>query len=210
MKILQQIGTLLLLGLNLQSYFVLKTLMGGVILGVFPAIFGMFRVITMCLNERDIHHFYLFKELKKFDKKEFIKMNIIGYLFLIVIYILLLNLWVARYFLGLPIFQILTWFLIGLTTSIFLYTIALFNKYELPIRQYIFQGFLSSIVGILETVAIALGMGIVIGIALVIPSISFFLGLPLLMLPHAWFSQAVVARLERVFYKDEEHDNLAE
>jgi len=80
-KLIYQVGSLLLLGLKLQIYFLLKTLMGGIVLGVFPALFGVFRIITTCINERDIHHAYLGKELKKFDKKEFIKMNLLGYLF---------------------------------------------------------------------------------------------------------------------------------
>ena len=175
--------------------------MGGIVLGVFPALFGVFRIITTCINERDIHHAYLGKELKKFDKKEFIKMNLLGYLFTFCIYILSLNLWVAQNFLQVRIFYFFTLFLIILVISIFLYVIALFIKYELPIRQYIIQGFLCSIVGFLETIAIALGIGLSIGIALVIPSISFFVGIPLMVLPHAFFSQAAIARFEKIFYK---------
>jgi len=208
MKLVYQLGSMLLLGLKLQIYFLLKTLMGGIVFGIFPAFFGVFRIITECINERDIHHVYLGKELKKFDKKEFVKMNILGYLLLACMYILTLNLWVVQNYLQVGIFRWFTVFLLIVVASVTIYVIALFTKYDLPIRQYILQGFLCSIVGILETIAIALGIGLSIGIALVVPSISSFLGIPLLILPHAFFSQAAVARFERVFYKFKEDEEL--
>jgi len=208
MKIMYTIGSLLLLGLKLQVYFLLKTLMGGIVLGIFPAFFGMFRILWRCIDEKDVHHVYLKKELKKFDKKEFIKMNIIGYIFAVFIYILVLNMYISRYFIQV---NILHWFILLiliLIISMGLYAVALFTKYDLPISQYIFQGFLCSIVGIFETIAIFLGFGIAIGISLAVPPIGFFLGIPLIILPHAWFSQATVARFERVFYKVQEDEDL--
>jgi len=208
MKLVHQLGSLILLGLKLQIYFLLKTLMGGIVLGIFPAFFGVFRIITECINERDVHHVYLGKELKKFDKKEFIKMNILGYLLLVCMYILTLNLWIVQNYLQVEVFRWFTVFLLIVVSSVTIYVAALFTKYDLPIRQYILQGFLCSIVGILETIAIALGIGLSIGIALVAPSISFFLGIPLLILPHAFFSRAAVARFERVFYKFKEDEEL--
>lgn len=210
MRIMYQVGSLLLLGLKLQVYFLLKTLMGGVVFGVFPAFFGVFRIITICIAERDIYHVYLGKELKKFDKKEFIKTNCLGYIFAFCMYLLLLNLWVVQNYLQVRIFHFFTLFLIALSVSVFLYVVALFTKYELPIRQYFFQGFLCSIIGILETIAIALGFSIAIGLAYVLPVVGFFLGIPFLMFPHAWFSRSAVARFERVFYKIKENGGLGE
>ena len=201
MKLLHQIGTIMLLGMKLQVYFLLKTLMGGIVLGIFPAFFGSFRIITKCITERDVEHMYLLKELKQFNKKEFIKTNLLGYIFLIWTYILMVNIWVSQYFFEVRIFN---WFTIGfliLTASIALYVVALFTKYELPIKQYILQGFLCSIIGILETVAIVLGIGIATGLAIAVPLIGFSMGIPLLILPHALFSRVVITRLERVFYK---------
>lgn len=201
MKTIYTIGSLLLLGLKLQVYFLIKTLMGGIVLGIFPAFFGTFRILWECMSEQDIHHVYLKKELKKFDKKEFIKVNIIGYIFAVIIYILVLNMQISRYFIQINILHWFILFVLILIISIAIYVIALFTKYDLPIRQYIFQGFLCSIVGIFETIAIFLGFGLAIGIGFVIPPISFFIGIPLVILPHAWFSRAAVARFERVFYK---------
>lgn len=202
MKAIYQVGSLLLLGLKLQIYFLLKTCMGGIVLGIFPAFFETFRILRQCMNERDIHHVYLIKELKKFDKKEFVKMNILGYLFTFFIYLQVLNLQISRYIIQIRLLHWFILFVLILTTSMWLYVVALFTKYDLPIRQYVLQGFLCSIVGILETIAIILGIGIVMGLGLMVPSVGFFLGIPLLMVPHAWFSQAVIVRLERVFYKN--------
>ena len=208
MKVIYQLGSLLLLGLKLQLYFLLKSLMGGIVLGIFPAFFGTFRIIWECIRERDIHHVYLVKELKKFSKQEFIKMNLLGYLLAFFIYILVLNMQISRHFLQVRILHWFILFVLILTVSVALYVVALFTKYDLPIGQYILQGFLCSIVGIFETIAIILGIGIAIGLGFVIPPISFFLWIPLLILPHAWFSQAAVARFERVFYKVQESEEL--
>jgi len=158
------------------------------------------------MNEKDIHHVYLGRELKKFDKSEFIKMNLLGYLFALVIYILTLNLQISRHYIQVRVLHWFILFILILIISMALYATALFTKYELPIQQYIIQGFLCSILGIFETIAIALGVGIAIGIGSMIPPISFFVGIPLVIFPHAWFSRATVARLERVFYKAQKNE----
>jgi len=201
MKLLYQVGSLLMLGLKLQVYFIIKMLMGGIVLGVFPAFFGTFRIINECMNEKDIHHVYLKKELKKFDKQEFIKINKLGYLLVFLIYIVVLNLLISRQHLQIGVLHWFIMFILALVLSISLHAVAIFTKYDLPIRQYLIQGLLCSIIGIFETIAIAIGIGLAIGLGLVIPPISFFLGIPLIIFPHAWFTRASIARLERVFYE---------
>ena len=184
--------------------------MGGVVFGVFPALFGVFKIITTCMNEKDIHHVYLQKELKTFDKQEFMKMNLIGYLLACLIYILVVNLQISRYYVQIRALHWFILFVLMLTISIALYIVALFTKYDLPLRQYFIQSFLCSIIGIFETIAIAIGVSLAIGVGLVIPPVSFFLGIPLIIFPHAWFSRATIARLEKIFYKrkdDEEEAN---
>ena len=204
MKWIYRIGSIMLLGIKLQFYFMIKTLMGGIIFGIFPAYFGVFKIINTCINERDYDHVYIFNELKKFDKQEFIKMNKIGYLFAIAIYLLVLNIDISRNFVHIRVLHWFILFILLLVISIFLYVTALFTKYDLPIKQYLIQGFLCSIIGILETIAIALGFSIAFGIAYVVPFLAVFLGIPMFMFAHAWFSRHTIARLENRFYKVKE------
>ena len=81
-----------------------------------------------------------------------------------------------------------------------LFVVALYNKYELPVSQYLFQAFLGSIVNILESIAIIIGLGVATGLAMLIPPLGFFAGVSLFMFPHVWFARRGIERFERLFY----------
>ena len=197
MKMLEKIGNLLLLGLKLQTYFLIRTLRGGIILGIFPAFFDLFRIIGDCAKQQNADTFSLSQGFKRFERNDFRQTNLLGFLFLGICYILSLNLWVSRHYFPSGLFRIFTWALLAAVVSIALYVVPLYLKYELPLNQYIHQAFLCGVVGIFETVAIALGTGLALGLALRVPFIGLAMGIPLLILPHAWFSRAAVERFEK-------------
>jgi len=201
MKYLYLIGSLLVLGIKIQLYFLLRTFKGGIIFGIFPAVFGCFRIATKCINDKDISHVYLKAELEKENKEENVKINILGYIFAFAFAVVAVNMQISRELIQI---NVLHWFLLAIALiiiSMWIYVIALFTKYELPIKQYILQSFLCSITGIVETIAIFLAIGIATALGLTVPPLSFFLGAGMVVLPHAWFARNAIARFERVFYK---------
>lgn len=201
MKYLQIFGNLLIFGLKFQAYFFLRVLKGGIIFGIFPAMFGSYKLLTKCLNDKDMSHVSIKQALSDETKSELIKMNILGYGFAFVFYLLGVNLLISRTFIGI---DALHWFLIAvivLMVSLWIYVVVLFTKYELPLRQYILQSFLCSVLGIIETIGIVVTFGFATALVVTIPPLGVFFGVVLITLPHAWFGRTALRRFERVVYQ---------
>jgi len=202
MKWVYAIGTFMVFGLKLQGYFLIKTLMGGIVFGFFPSLLELYRLMQAVLEKRDLDAAPL--TLKRGNKREFWLANGFGYLFLVVFTLLLWNHQVARNYLFSPAFYFFNLAVMALALGTGLYLIPLIAKYELPARQYLFQAFLCGALGIFESVAIVLGVALLGAVGFIVPPIGFFLGIPLLMLPYVWFSLPALARFERVIYKSKE------
>ncbi|MCL1950572.1 MAG: DUF624 domain-containing protein [Turicibacter sp.] len=201
MKAIYKLGTLMMHGLNLQFYFLVKLLQGGIVLGFFPAILSVYRLIQRALVEDAPPAFKFREAANKFDKREFLVMNVLGFGFTVVFLLLWLNLRISAEVIRNWFFHGLTLLIMAILISTFLHMIPVIGKYELPIRQYILQGFLCSIVGFFETLAIIVGMAFAAGIGLLVPPVGFFMGVPLIIFPHVWFSRHSIRRLESIFYK---------
>ena len=200
------IGSLLLFGLELQIYFIAKLLKGAVVLGFFPALVGSLRILRKVMEEKDVSDFSLLKELKKSDKKEFLISNQLGWAFAVLLGIQAFNLQFSQHYFNIRAFQVFTVVLLALAAMVALYIFPLVSKYDLTFKQYVLQAFLCSVVGILETLAIFIGMSLAMGLGIIFPPIGFFTGISLMLAPYAWFSIAVMRRFENLFYKVQGHE----
>lgn len=206
MKTLLNLGHLILHGIKIQAYFIARLVTGGILFGFFPALFGSYRILTKSIEDKVIYDFNFKNELKYFDKKEVVEINKIGYLYGVYLYVVVTSLNFSRGHIGIrPIHWLLVTILLVAIAS-FIYTISIYTKYNLTIKQYVYQGFLCSITGIFETIAIFLGMSIMLGLSLTLPVVGVFVSVPLMILPHAWFGRTAVLRFVSVFYKVDEAD----
>jgi len=205
-KFIQKVGSFLLAGIKLQIYFFLTSLKGGIVLGVFPALLGVFKILQRCLVERDFDHIFLGVELKKWDKSEFWHINALGWLFLALLFVLSFNLRFAEEIIHNGLFHVFTLVVLIIHLIISFNVFALFAKYRLPFKQYLLQGFLCALFGLPETIAFVFGMSLAFGLSLTIPPLGFFLGIPFMMLPYAWFTLTSVKRFELKFYQKDRQE----
>lgn len=200
---LYDVGNLIVFGIKIQLYFLLRILLGGIIFGIFPAFLFLYRVIHSCFDERSISHIDLSKEIKRVEKKEMVKINIIGYVCSLLLYILTLNIQISRLFIGSRQLNIVTLVLIVSVIATSLHALPILSKYELPVRQYFLQAFLLSVISIFDTLAMVIGMFLAFALGLIIPPLGLFAGFPLLFIPYVWFSRSSIVRLEAVLYKEQ-------
>ena len=194
------VGDWMILGLKLQIYVILRTLRGGVVWGLFPAMLGTFRTVQRCLSER--HTQVTIQEMITRESISEVKlMNQLGYLFGPVLVVLFINYEIARLLPDMWLLQAFLSVVMAFVASMWLSAIMLVNKYELPLGQTIYQSFLASVLGVVESIAIGLAMFLMMVTGVAIPPVSFFMGAAALSLPHVWFSRSALARFERVVYQ---------
>ena len=206
---LQDIGNLMVFGIKLQFYFLYRVFLGGIIFGIFPGFLFIYRVINSCFEEKMISHLDLKVESQRLEKVEILKVNISGFLVLLLLWILGINLQVSRFLIESPVLRFLTVLSLMLILNTSLYILPILSKYELPVKQYFFQSFLLGIISILDSIAIILGMSIAFAIGFVIAPLGFFAGIPLIFIPYVWFSRASINRLEVVLYKGQDYTGEA-
>jgi len=198
-----KIGNLFILGMKLQGYFLWKLISGGIILGIFPALLGLYRLIYQYINDKNNRDIKILTEMRKSNKKEFWQINGLGFLFLIGSGILFINLNISRQYFQNGLYHLFLLMFLGLYLGASHFVIPIFAKYELPLKQYIYQAFLFFLINILETIAIILGVTLSLMICFLVPIVGFLTGIPLILTPYVWFSKAAVEKAEIVFYVEE-------
>jgi uncharacterized membrane protein YesL len=154
--------------------WIMFSLLGLVIFGIMPATVAMFAVIRkQIIEEEQVPIFSLF--LKKY-KEEFVKVNLFGYLLLIVGTILWLDVVLFQSLHGMP-YMIMSFLAAGgllLFLIVVLYILPLYVHYDLRFFNYIKTGFLLAFSYPIHT-AIMIVSGVVIYfILLLLPGSLFF------------------------------------
>lgn len=200
MRKIYGLGSLLLFGVQVQAYFLVTLLKGAVVFGFFPAMVGTLRILRKAMEQKDLGGLSLSEAIREFDKKEWVSSNLIGWPALLLCYLFSVNLWISQQYLQVGVFHIFNIVLLAVVGSVLLHALSLMAKYDLPVKQYVIQGFLCGIIGFFDTLAALIGMALAFAVGIVIPPIGFFMGTALILAPYAWFGNSTLARLERVFY----------
>lgn len=190
-----KIGEWLLKLLQLQVFWVLYTLKGGVVLGVFPATGTVFKIVYQWLSEPQkevvISHFF-----SGFYRQNVKVLNQLGYSLAAVLGIIILDLKISQQFIH---FYVLHYFLVALLILVLgtaLYIFPVYSRYELSMINYLKQAFLLFFTNILETIAMLLGFLLVIIIVTFLPVLAVFAGVPLFCLPISWFAYQGMKKVE--------------
>lgn len=176
--------------------WILFTITGLGLLGFFPSTIGLFAVVRKWVRgENDIP---VFKTYWNTFRTEFAKGNILGYLLLLIGYMIYVDLKFFQLQSGIW-FLFLSYLIIGL---LFVYILTLayffpvFAHYDLSLFQYIRQPFLIMISQPVGTLVMVAGMLIVYWLMNFIPGLIPFLGASLLAYVMTWIASRVFLRLE--------------
>ncbi|HEY4538299.1 MAG TPA: DUF624 domain-containing protein [Erysipelothrix sp.] len=194
MKVTYKIGQVLLDLIKLQLYWLLFTLKGGVILGLFPATTV---VLDYSLQYFDKKPFALkYDVLNEKWKAYFKDTNILGYVMLVIVGILYVDLRISQHFIQSVVIHYFLIFILIIAFGTFIYVFPSYIRYEMPTLKHIKQAFLLLITNIFDVIAIALGLWLVTWLIVFIPALSLIAFIPLLSIPIAWFSLISMKKIE--------------
>lgn len=181
----------------LNILWILFTLVGLFIFGIFPATAAMFAVVRkwLFLGERD---FNIFKTFWSFYRKDFFKLNGFAALFLtfgIVLYynnaFLLLNLKDFKYFIPGAILISLVYVM----TLLFFFPV--FVHYKLKFFEYIKNSFLLAVLSSLELIGMVVVIAAMIGFIILIPGIIPLFSGSVLAISLMFLSKGAFKRLKQ-------------
>lgn len=194
-KLYYKTGQFLLTSIKLQVLFLLYTLRGGIIFGLFPA-------LTTVMNYY-LRHFSKKEEILKIApwfketyQQNFKQANQLGFIQLAVLGILWLDLRVAGQLLQNRILHFFLLFFFIVSLLIALYLFPAFLRYDLKLLQYFKQAFFLVISNLVESLAAILGMFVAIALAAFFPILIFVAFVPLMVLPVTWFALQGMQKIE--------------
>ncbi|ERL65725.1 DUF624 domain-containing protein [Schleiferilactobacillus shenzhenensis] len=206
-----KVGQILLLGVKLQLLFLLFALRGAVVLGVFPALAACAKLILRRMEKRpdEVGALFgtardtwpaLYAEFRTFYQQAFWEMNGIGYLGLLAVAALVVDLAVNQAFLHSAVLQ---WGLIVLLVGVlsyWLYVLTIYARYQLHFWQYFRQALIISVAHFTNTLAIVIGSVAATALLVLFPALSLVALVPLYLTPTVWFSYQSCQRVEAVMH----------
>ena len=194
MKISYKVGQTLLTLIKLQLYWLLFTLKGGIILGLFPATTVVLDYSLQVFNKKPFALKY--DVLNEKWKQYFKDTNILGFVMLLIVAVLYVDLRISQHFIKSVIIHYFLIFLLIIAFGTFIYVFPSYIRYDMPTLKHIKQAFLLLITNIFDVIAIALGLWLVTALIVFIPVLSLVAFIPLLTIPIAWFSLISMKKIE--------------
>ena len=206
-----RVGQTLLLGTKLQVLFILFTLRGGLVLGLFPALATCTKVILRRLAAKPADAGALFgdprdtwpalyQEFRQFYRQSFWEVNGIGYLGVLAVVVLVIDLAVNAAFLRSAPLQYGLIVLLILVLSYWLYVLTIYGRYNLRFWQYFRQALIISVARFTNTLAIIVGSVLATVLLVIFPALSLIALVPLYLVPTVWFSYQSCLHVEAVLH----------
>lgn len=196
------IGQIIINSLKLHFLTLLYILKGGIILGFFPAMFALVKVlyqVALQKQTKEVAHSPFTTTYKTFYRRYFKTTNYLGYLLSLVFLILLIDFKANRLFLNALPLQIFLIILFVINLVFFLYLPVIFSRYQLPFMAYFKQAFLMIINSPLNLIAALIGFALSNVIFVVFPLLLPLAGLPISLFLPVWFiTQACLTVEKRV------------
>lgn len=183
--------------LYLNLLWILSTLLGLIVFGLFPATASLFTIARHWINGND--EINVWKTFWESYRKYFIKANIIGLVFLIIGWILRIDLIFFQtqsdnvLFLFLAYFSIFM-FIIYMIVGLFLFPV--FAHYELKVLQHFRQSFLIVFLCPMEAIMTAAGFILVYYLMYFTPALILFLGVSTLGVVTTWTTNRAFNKLQ--------------
>ncbi|MGM9903000.1 hypothetical protein A5844_001718 [Enterococcus sp. 10A9_DIV0425] len=191
-----KLGERLLFIFKLQLFWLIATFRYFVVAGIFPAttvvIEKLHQVFQQSEGINDLTRQNFLKETKAYLKQA----NQVGYLALLIFIIFFLDLHISAqliqdHYLHYPLLV-----LFAVVAVSFLYLFPCLARYELTVINSFKQAFFLVLSNITNTIAMILGIGLVLILLILLP-FFIIMPIPLFLLPVAWFSYQAMIKLEK-------------
>lgn len=191
---LQKFGTWLAHFFFLYILWIVFTVMGLGLLGLFPATSAVFYVIYNWFNKHtDIK---ILPTFTYFFKEYFFKSNIIGFISVGIGLFLIFDLRVSLLLIQSPVLYYIILFLSIIFLVITLYIFTVFSRYELNIKDTFKQSFFIAIASPIETIAMIICLVLIILLYWIIPLLAFLFGPILPIFLFVWFAYQACIKVE--------------
>lgn len=181
------LGQTIIDGLYLQLLFVLYTLRGAIVLGVFPALASVFQVIYLFFM-RGKDNVKIREEYGQFYKKYFKMSNYLGYTMALIGGFLYFDLQVNKTFIRSAVVHYGLIFILVLFLGACLFVFPVLCRYELTYKQYLRQAVALFFMNLTESIAMLVGTFVVMWIYVGLPILLIIAGIPLIVTPVIWFA----------------------
>lgn len=170
----------------LQVYFILYSLRGGIILGVFPSFLGVVKVLSSRFYKKDPDE--PIYEFKKTYKEVFKTSNIVGFIMVGLVWLLIFDYNFNKQVLDNKLLSISLVILLVLILIILSHLPIVVLRMELKIKDYFIQSLILALSSIFNTISVILSLVLLELILIRLPILFLLLGIPILAMPFAWFS----------------------
>lgn len=179
----------------LQLLWIVFTIVGFGIFGIFPATAAVYQVVYKWITKHtDIS---IYQTFISYYKEYFKRSNIVGLITLGILLFLYLDLRISLIYIRSFIFHyfILLILFIVIIISLYLYTIQ--SRYSLNISNTFKQSFLIAFTSPLETLAMIVCVALVSMLLWQLPFLAILVGVPLLIAPLVWFTYQACIKIEK-------------
>ncbi|MHC5269744.1 YesL family protein [Enterococcus sp. LJL98] len=181
------LGQTIIDGLFLQLLFVLYTLRGAIILGIFPALASVFQVIYLFFI-RGKEMVKIREEFGRFYQKYFKMSNYLGYTMSAIGGFLYFDLQVNKTFIRSALIHYGLIIVLVLFLGACLFVFPVLCRYELTYKQYLRQAVALFFTNLTESIAMLVGTFVVMWIYVGLPILLVIAGIPLIVTPVIWFA----------------------
>lgn len=171
----------------LQLFWVAYSVKGLLVLGIFPATLAAVQVIYKWFESMEFD-FPIHQTFKAAYHEDFKQANIIGYLSLLVVAILYIDLRVSNVFIQSIFLHTMLLFFSFAVLSVGLYLFTVMSRYDYSVKNIFKQAFFVALATPINT--LAAGIGLVLSVALLSNYLflGIFFGVPIILLPMVWFT----------------------
>lgn len=180
----------------LQVLWVVYSLKGGLVLGIFPSLSGLVQVVYRWFNTKETD-FKISQEYKKGFQTNFKQANQIGYALLIAALIFYIDLRVSNYFIQSILLHTFLLFLGLLILSMGLYTFTVLVRYDYKLKDIFKQSFFVALAVPVYTAAALISLLMVVELMRTYLFLFLFFGAPLIMIPIVWFTYSGIMAAEK-------------
>lgn len=181
------IGTWIANLFYLQLFWVIYSVKGLLVLGIFPATLAAVQVIYKWFESMEFD-FSIHETFKSSYKEGFKRANIVGYISLLVVGILYVDLRISNVFIQSIFLHTMLLFFSFAVLSVGLYLFTVMSRYEYSVKHIFKQSFFVALATPINT--LAAGIGLVLSVALLsnFLFLAIFFGVPIILMPIVWFT----------------------
>lgn len=192
---LTNIGTWVANLFYLQLFWILYSIKGLLVLGIFPATFATVQVIYKWFEDKaadlSIHETF-----KTSYTESFKQANSVGYISLLVVGILYVDLRISNVFIQSIFLHTMLLFFSFAVLSVGMYLYTVMSRYDYSVKHVFKQSFYVALATPINT--LAAGVALVLAVALLsnYRFLTIFFGVPIILMPIVWFTYSGILAAE--------------